>query len=251
MTSPAIAMSVPVQSPASPKPSNSSNPFYYEISSPQNLAAVSSLLNAANLKDSRWLTLEVCRQYQRSACTRDENECKFAHPPPHVDIQYGRVTCCYDSIKRFTKIGLICDKTYIGIRRRDKMGTLRNIGILCYLAAVIHPNTQLISTYFNKGKCQRKNPPCKYLHPPQHLKEQLVQNGRKNLIVKSMQLHLMQQQFIGNPQLGSGLQNVNPLSLLSSTSNLLELQGINGLDMTRVSAIVVKVTCAYKIKSTP
>lgn len=52
-----------------------------------------------NVKDSRWLTLEVCRQYQRNQCSRDENECKFAHPPTHVDVQNGRVVCCYDSIK--------------------------------------------------------------------------------------------------------------------------------------------------------
>jgi hypothetical protein len=39
-----------------------------------------------------------------------------------------------------------------------------------------------------KGKCQRKDPPCKYLHPPQHLKEILLQNGRQNLIYKNLQL---------------------------------------------------------------
>ncbi|ESN92617.1 hypothetical protein HELRODRAFT_164692 [Helobdella robusta] len=53
------------------------------------------------------------------------------------------------------------------------------------------------------GKCQRKDPPCKYLHPPQHLKEQLLQNGRNNLAFKqqqtqsfnkTLQLYLQQQQ---------------------------------------------------------
>ncbi|VDM05853.1 unnamed protein product [Schistocephalus solidus] len=53
----------------------------------------------STMKDSRWLTLEVCRQFQRKMCSRDENECKFAHPPPQVDVQNGRVICCYDSIK--------------------------------------------------------------------------------------------------------------------------------------------------------
>nr|XP_022339558.1 muscleblind-like protein 1 isoform X6 [Crassostrea virginica] len=38
------------------------------------------------------------------------------------------------------------------------------------------------------GKCQRKDPPCKYLHPPQHLREQLLQNGRNNLILKNLQM---------------------------------------------------------------
>ncbi|OON15142.1 hypothetical protein X801_09057 [Opisthorchis viverrini] len=71
--------------------------------SPANSAAVAALTAAAaaapNIKDSRWLTLEVCRRFQRNQCLRDENECKFAHPPTHVDVQDGRVVCCYDSIK--------------------------------------------------------------------------------------------------------------------------------------------------------
>lgn len=86
-------------------------------------------------KDSRWLTLEVCREHVRRRCTRSDDECRFAHPPPHVEVQNGRVVCCFDSIK---------------------------------------------------GRCQRTDPPCKYLHPPQHLKEQLLQNGRNNLIMRNL-----------------------------------------------------------------
>lgn len=93
----------------------------------------------APVKDSRWLTLELCREFQRGKCSRSDTECKYAHPPPHVEVQNGRVVCCYDSIK---------------------------------------------------GKCQRKEPPCKYLHPPQHLKEQLLQNGRNNLLMKNLQLQM-------------------------------------------------------------
>ncbi|GMT02935.1 hypothetical protein PENTCL1PPCAC_25109 [Pristionchus entomophagus] len=52
-----------------------------------------------NVKDSRWLQVEVCREFQRGQCARSDVECKFAHPPPHVDVQQGRVTACYDSIK--------------------------------------------------------------------------------------------------------------------------------------------------------
>ena len=37
-----------------------------------------------------------------------------------------------------------------------------------------------------QGRCQRTDPPCKYLHPPQHLKEQLLQNGRNNLIMRNL-----------------------------------------------------------------
>ena len=62
---------------------------------------VSTLLNQ---KDSRWLQLEVCREFQRQKCTRSDAECKFAHPPPNVEVQNGRVTACYDSIKVGTVI---------------------------------------------------------------------------------------------------------------------------------------------------
>lgn len=57
------------------------------------------ILAPGGSKDSRWLTLEVCREFARSKCSRTDEECKYAHPPPHVEIQNGRVTCCFDSIK--------------------------------------------------------------------------------------------------------------------------------------------------------
>lgn len=95
--------------------------------------------NLVNVKDSRWLQLEVCREFQRNKCTRPDTECKFAHPPVNVEVQNGRVTACYDSIK---------------------------------------------------GRCNRDKPPCKYFHPPQHLKDQLLINGRNHLALKNA---LMQQ----------------------------------------------------------
>lgn len=58
-----------------------------------------SMSNLLNGKDSRWLQLEVCREFQRNKCSRPDTECKFAHPPPNVEVQNGRVTACYDSIK--------------------------------------------------------------------------------------------------------------------------------------------------------
>ena len=48
-----------------------------------------------------------------------------------------------------------------------------------------------------QGKCQRREPPCKYLHPPQHLKEQLLQNGRNNLIMKHLQMQMLAQAVPG------------------------------------------------------
>ena len=65
---------------------------------------MSTLLNQ---KDSRWLQLEVCRENQRQKCTRSDADCKFAHPPTNVEVQNGRVTACYDSIKVGEKRGEI------------------------------------------------------------------------------------------------------------------------------------------------
>ncbi|KAK4018375.1 hypothetical protein OUZ56_000436 [Daphnia magna] len=93
-----------------------------------------NLNNMINAKDSRWLQLEVCREFQRSKCSRSDSECKFAHPPANVEVQNGRVIACYDSIK---------------------------------------------------GRCNREKPPCKYFHPPQHLKDQLLINGRNHLALKN------------------------------------------------------------------
>ncbi|XP_032571158.1 muscleblind-like protein 2 isoform X14 [Drosophila sechellia] len=108
-----------------------------------NVVNMNSLLNG---KDSRWLQLEVCREFQRNKCSRQDTECKFAHPPANVEVQNGKVTACYDSIK---------------------------------------------------GRCNRDKPPCKYFHPPQHLKDQLLINGRNHLALKNA---LMQQMGIAPGQ---------------------------------------------------
>jgi len=44
-------------------------------------------------------TVEVCREFTRQRCQRSETECRYAHPPAHVEVVNGRVTCCVDSIK--------------------------------------------------------------------------------------------------------------------------------------------------------
>ncbi len=33
-----------------------------------------------------------------------------------------------------------------------------------------------------QGRCNRDKPACKYFHPPQHLKDQLLINGRNHLV---------------------------------------------------------------------
>ncbi|KAL9921821.1 splicing regulator muscleblind isoform 11-T26 [Glossina fuscipes fuscipes] len=110
------------------------------------MAAMVNMSNLLSGKDSRWLQLEVCREFQRNKCSRQDTECKFAHPPANVEVQNGKVTACYDSIK---------------------------------------------------GRCNRDKPPCKYFHPPQHLKDQLLINGRNHLALKNA---LMQQMGIASGQ---------------------------------------------------
>ncbi|XP_061404959.1 muscleblind-like protein 3 isoform X2 [Lethenteron reissneri] len=50
-------------------------------------------------RDTKWLTLEVCREFQRGACSRTAEECRYAHPPKHVSAPHGRVIACFDSLK--------------------------------------------------------------------------------------------------------------------------------------------------------
>ncbi|KAM6955703.1 muscleblind-like protein 2a isoform 2-T5 [Lycodopsis pacificus] len=56
-------------------------------------------LNLSSVRDTKWLTLEVCRQFQRGNCTRSDEECKFAHPPKSCQVDNGRVVACFDSLK--------------------------------------------------------------------------------------------------------------------------------------------------------
>ncbi|XP_068185061.1 muscleblind-like protein 2a isoform X5 [Antennarius striatus] len=56
-------------------------------------------LNISSIRDTKWLTLEVCRQFQRGNCSRSDEECKFAHPSKSCQVDNGRVIACFDSMK--------------------------------------------------------------------------------------------------------------------------------------------------------
>ncbi|KPI93918.1 Muscleblind-like protein 2 [Papilio xuthus] len=53
-----------------------------------------------------------------------------------------------------------------------------------------HSTNALFIDSQRTGRCNREKPPCKYFHPPQHLKDQLLINGRNHLALKNA---LMQQ----------------------------------------------------------
>ncbi|XP_077388591.1 muscleblind-like protein 3 isoform X2 [Festucalex cinctus] len=59
------------------------------------MAAVS----AQGQRDTKWLTLEVCREFQRGACSRSDADCRFAHPSRGCHVDNGRVVACFDSLK--------------------------------------------------------------------------------------------------------------------------------------------------------
>ncbi|CAJ0583290.1 unnamed protein product, partial [Mesorhabditis spiculigera] len=103
---------------------------------------VTQILNA---KDSRWLQVEVCREFQRGQCTRSDQECKFAHPPPHVDVQQGRVTACYDSIKaRCTRENPKCKYLHPPQHIKDQLliNGRNNLAIRNLLCSQFQPSSQ-------------------------------------------------------------------------------------------------------------
>uniref|UniRef100_A0A8B9H8I9 Muscleblind-like splicing regulator 1 n=1 Tax=Astyanax mexicanus TaxID=7994 RepID=A0A8B9H8I9_ASTMX len=56
-------------------------------------------MSMAHIRDPKWLTLEVCREFQRGTCSRSDAECKFAHPAKSCQVENGRVIACFDSLK--------------------------------------------------------------------------------------------------------------------------------------------------------
>jgi hypothetical protein len=76
-----------------------------------------------------------------------------------------------------------------------------------------------------QSRCTRDNPKCKYLHPPQHLKDQLLINGRNNLALKNM---LVQQ--IANPAAASAMINTQNMA---AQQNLMAQQQAFAVRSTR------------------
>lgn len=56
--------------------------------------------NLVKPKDSQWLQIDVCREFQKGDCPRTDGSCKNAHlTNPHVEVLNGKVMACYDSCK--------------------------------------------------------------------------------------------------------------------------------------------------------
>ncbi|XP_039280140.1 homeobox protein B-H1 isoform X13 [Nilaparvata lugens] len=74
---------------------------------------------------------------------------------------------------------IVCRVSVSGFSKRDKWSSSSQFN---------YAFTRSLNT--SKGRCNRDKPPCKYFHPPQHLKDQLLINGRNHLALKNA---LMQQ----------------------------------------------------------
>ncbi|XP_050991175.1 muscleblind-like protein 1 isoform X4 [Labeo rohita] len=110
-------------------------------------------MNVAHMRDTKWLTLEVCREFQRGTCARTDAECKFAHPAKSCQVENGRVIACFDSLKgRCSREN--CKylhppphlKTQLEINGRNNLIQQKNMAMLAQqmqLANAIMPGSQL------------------------------------------------------------------------------------------------------------
>ncbi|XP_039613715.1 muscleblind-like protein 1 isoform X15 [Polypterus senegalus] len=110
-------------------------------------------VNVTPIRDTKWLTLEVCREFQRGTCSRPDTECKFAHPSKSCQVENGRVIACFDSLKgRCSREN--CKylhppphlKTQLEINGRNNLIQQKNMAMLAQqmqLANAMIPGTQL------------------------------------------------------------------------------------------------------------
>ncbi|XP_044057963.1 muscleblind-like protein 1 isoform X9 [Siniperca chuatsi] len=120
-------------------------------------------VNVTSIRDTKWLTLEVCREFQRGTCSRPDSECKFAHPAKSCQVENGRVIACFDSLKGGGEAGAKnkgrCSrenckylhppphlKTQLEINGRNNLIQQKNMAMLAQqmqLANAMMPGTQL------------------------------------------------------------------------------------------------------------
>ncbi|KAM8839767.1 muscleblind-like protein 1 isoform X3 [Synchiropus splendidus] len=110
-------------------------------------------MNMTHMRDTKWLTLEVCREFQRGTCSRSDQDCKFAHPAKSCQVDNGRVIACFDSLKgRCSREN--CKylhppphlKTQLEINGRNNLIQQKNMVMLAHqmqLANAMMPGTQL------------------------------------------------------------------------------------------------------------
>uniref|UniRef100_A0A8D0EUD5 Muscleblind like splicing regulator 1 n=1 Tax=Strix occidentalis caurina TaxID=311401 RepID=A0A8D0EUD5_STROC len=129
------------------------------------------------IRDTKWLTLEVCREFQRGTCSRPDTECKFAHPSKSCQVENGRVIACFDSLKgRCSREN--CKylhppphlKTQLEINGRNNLIQQKNMAMLAQqmqLANAMMPGAPLqpVCREYQRGNCNRGENDCRFAHP--------------------------------------------------------------------------------------
>ncbi|XP_014448810.1 muscleblind-like protein 3 [Tupaia chinensis] len=138
-------------------------------------------VNLALIRDTNWLTLEVCREFQRGTCSRADADCKFAHPPRVCHVENGRVVACFDSLKgRCTREN--CKylhppphlKTQLEINGRNNLIQQKTVAAMfAQQMQLMLQNAQMpsfvshscVCREFQRGNCTRGEHDCRYAHP--------------------------------------------------------------------------------------
>uniref|UniRef100_A0A803V5H0 Muscleblind like splicing regulator 3 n=1 Tax=Ficedula albicollis TaxID=59894 RepID=A0A803V5H0_FICAL len=133
-------------------------------------------VNVSLVRDTKWLTLEVCREFQRGTCSRSDAECKFAHPSRSCHVENGRVIACFDSLKgRCTREN--CKylhppphlKTQLEINGRNNLIQQKTAAAMfAQQMQFMLPGAQLqpiVCREFQRGNCTRGENDCRYAHP--------------------------------------------------------------------------------------
>ncbi|XP_032962354.1 muscleblind-like protein 3 isoform X7 [Rhinolophus ferrumequinum] len=133
-------------------------------------------VNVTLVRDTKWLTLEVCREFQRGTCSRADVDCKFAHPPRVCHVENGRVVACFDSLKgRCAREN--CKylhppphlKTQLEINGRNNLIQQKTAAAMfAQQMQYMLQNAQmssLVCREFQRGNCTRGENDCRYAHP--------------------------------------------------------------------------------------
>ncbi|EFO97293.1 CRE-MBL-1 protein [Caenorhabditis remanei] len=180
-----------------------------------------------NVKDSRWLQVEVCREFLRGQCARSDQECKFAHPPPNVDVQQGRVTACYDSIKgRCTRENPKCKYLHPPQHIKDQL----LINGRNHLAL-----KNLLSAQLNQSGTQMVNPMIALQQ--QAAAVNLIPNTP---IYPQYYNGMMYQQVLQDPYAAAAAQQLQTAALLGNVGGLLSAQFVANSSAAAAAAVAAQ-----------
>ncbi|KAH0453225.1 hypothetical protein IEQ34_017549 [Dendrobium chrysotoxum] len=134
------------------------------------------------------LSVEVCKEFIRSACRRAEIICKFAHPPSTVTIERGKVIACADSLHNRCFRGRTCryfhppphilesllksirmeDTKYLMCQRSRSQSPSYDGGNAesSPRQRRLHDLSVEVCKDFIRSGCRRAEIDCKFAHPP-------------------------------------------------------------------------------------